>query len=366
MKPIRLGVIGCGAIAQVQHLPNLAELQEEFEVTIVCDRSPALAKSVAKTFHVPNHVTDYRQLLESDVEAVILCHTDPKTEIAVAAFEAGKHVFIEKPICFSRQEADAISDAAQQSGKIGQAGYMKVYDPAFELAQREVASMDNIRFVQVNHLHPSNALHLNQFRLQRFNDIPSDAHAAVSIAREKAVYDAIGDVPDNVRGAFFLLSGSMIHDLYGLRVMLGMPSAVVSTEIWDGSRAITIVLAYPNGARCVATWVDLPNLWDFKETLEVYGDDKRVIVSYPTGFARGILSTVTIQGVDADGTTFRKEPAISWESAFVRELRHFYKCIIENTPPLTAVESARHDIALIIDIINAYVANTQTSSLINL
>ena len=101
MKPIRLGIIGCGAIAQIQHLPNLAGLQEEFEVTIVCDRSPALAKSVAKTFHVTNHVTDYRQLLASDVEAVILCHTDPKTEVAVAAFEAGKHVFIEKPICFS-------------------------------------------------------------------------------------------------------------------------------------------------------------------------------------------------------------------------------------------------------------------------
>jgi len=355
MKPIRLGIVGCGAITQIQHLPNLAGLQEEFEVSIVCDRSPALAESVTKTFHVPDYVTDYRQLLESDVEAVMLCHTDPKTEVAVAAFEAGKHVFIEKPMCFSPQEAESIIDAANSSGKVGQVGYMKVFDPAFEMANREVDSMGNIRFVQVNHLHPSNALHLRQFSVQRFGDIPQSAHDAVRAAREKALHDAIGDVPENVKGAFFLLAGSMIHDIYGLRVMLGQPKAVLSVEIWDGNRAITFVLEYADGARCVATWVDLPDLWDFKETLEVYGDDKRVILSYPTGFARGILSTVTIQGIDADGTTFKREPAIAWESAFVRELRHFHECITEGKKSRTSVESARDDIELIIDIINAYV-----------
>src|SRR5881275_1915528 len=84
MATTRLGVVGCGAIAQVQHLPNLAALRDEFDVAIVCDRSPALAEYIAATFHVPRHVTDYRELLESDVEAVLLCHTDPKTEVAVA------------------------------------------------------------------------------------------------------------------------------------------------------------------------------------------------------------------------------------------------------------------------------------------
>ena len=109
MRPVRIGVVGCGAIAQIQHLPNLTALREAFEVTVVCDRSPALAEAVAKAFHVPAHVTDFRQVLDMDVEAVLLCHTDPKTEVAVAAFEAGKHVFIEKPMCFSLREADAIA-----------------------------------------------------------------------------------------------------------------------------------------------------------------------------------------------------------------------------------------------------------------
>jgi len=357
MRSIKLGVVGCGAIAQIQHLPNLAALREEFEVTMVCDRSPALAEHVAKEFHLPRHTTDYRELLESDVEALILCHTDPKAEVAVAAFSAGKNVFIEKPMCFSLKEADTIIAAAQKSGKVGQVGYMKVYDPAFEIAKREVDAMKAVRFVQVNHLHPDNSLHVGQFRVKRFDDIPASVTEEVQAARNVALRDAIGDVPGHVERTFFILAGSMIHDLYGLRVMLGVPSTVVSTEIWNEGRAITTVLEYESGARCVATWIDLPRLWDFKETLKVYDDNKRVILSYPTGFARGILSTVAVYGIDADGTTFRKEPAVAWESAFVRELRHFHECITRGTPTRTSVASARGDVALIIDIVKSYMAH---------
>ena len=116
MKKVRIGVIGCGAIAQVHHLPNLTALQDEFEVPIVCDVSRGAAAYVAETFNIPRYVTDYRDLLASDVDAVLLCHSDPKTRVAVAAFNAGKHVFIEKPMCFSIQEADAIGAACQASG----------------------------------------------------------------------------------------------------------------------------------------------------------------------------------------------------------------------------------------------------------
>ena len=113
------------------------------------------------------------------------------------------------------------------------------------------------------------------------------------------------------------------------RAMLGVPEAVASTELWNGGRGITTILEYPNEVRLVYTWAAIPGLWDFKETLEVYGDTKRVIVKYPTGFSRGLLSTVTVHEIEADGTTVLKEPAIVWESAFSREIRHFHTCITE-------------------------------------
>ena len=126
-------------------MPNLKELQDEFEVTGVCDVSVGAAQYVANRFHVPQYFTDYRDLLASDVEAVLLCQTDPKKGVAVDAFDAGKHAFVEKPVCFSLQECDEMIEACQRAGTVGQAGYMKVYDPAFERAKQEAANMD-VRF----------------------------------------------------------------------------------------------------------------------------------------------------------------------------------------------------------------------------
>lgn len=354
MRSVKMGVIGCGAIAQVHHMPNLSDLPDLFTVTAVCDVSRGAAEYVAKKFHVPNAFTDYRDLLASDVEAVLLCQSDPKTQVAVDAFAADKHVFIEKPMCFSRQEADRIIAAHQKAGTVGQVGYMKVYDPAYEYALAEVQTMGEIRFVQVNHLHPDNALHVRQFDVRKFDDVPKQAWDELQAVRKAADLEAIGDVPKHVSMAFHLMSGSMIHDLYGMRTMLGLPNKIVSSDIWLDGRAVTMTLEYPNGARCVASWVDLPNLWDFKETLEVYSDDKRVIVAYPTGFARGVLSTVTVQGIDDKGVTYRQEPAIDWESAFMREMRHFNDCIVNGVQCRTPVESAKDDIGFIIDVVENY------------
>ncbi len=353
MAPIRLGIVGCGAIAQVHHLPNLMSLQEEFEVAVLCDVSPGLAQAIAADFNVPVWTTDYRELLDSDVEAVLLCQTDPKTDIAVEAFAAGKHVFIEKPMCFSLQEADRIIGAQQQAGTLGQMGYMKVFDPAYEIAREVVEGMDSIRFVQVNHLHTGNEYHLRHLRLKKFDDIPASIPRP---DRQTPLQQALGPVEEDVAKAFFTLSGSMIHDLYGLRLMLGQPERVVSTELWNGGRGINTVLAYANGARCTASWVSLPGLWDFQESLQVYAEDQRAIVTYPTGFARGIPSGVVVQGVDSKGRSYRTEPAVEWENPFWRELRHFHACIRQGDVCRTPVDEARADIELIINIVKTYIS----------
>lgn len=354
MSRIKIGLIGCGAIAQVQHMPNLMDLQDLFEVTMVCDISKGAAEYVAQRFHVPQVTTDYRALLESDVDAVLHCAGGYKPNLAVQAFEAGKHLFLEKPVCASLEDMDRMITAQEKAGKVGQAGYMKIFDPAFCVAERESKAIDNIQFAQVNHLHPNNALHLAQFDVRHFDDVPQDMIAHDRTLNTEAVKKAIGEVGVAAERAFGVLSGSMIHDIYGMRLILGMPTRVVSTEIWREGRAITFTLEYENGCRCVASWVDLPTLWDFKESLEVYGDDKRVLLSYPTGFSRGQLSRVVVQGIDETGTTYRQEPAIDWDNAFVLELKHFYNCIKHGETCRASLVSARDDIALIIDVIQKY------------
>ncbi len=353
MNKVRIGVVGCGAIAQVHHLPNLKELWDRYEVVSVCDVSAQAAAHVASRFDVPNHFTRYEAFLDSGLDAVLLCQTDPKTAYGVAALEAGKHLFIEKPVCFALAEIDALIQAQEKAGTVGQAGYMKVYDPAFEIAEAEARDMD-VRFVQIHHLHPNNDLHLKQFDVQRFADIPAAVMDETRAARSQARRQAIGDVPAAVERTFFLLAGSMIHDLYGLRHIMGVPARVESVDIWQEGRAVSMQLVYPNGARCNGTWIDLPHLWDFKETLEVCGDDKRITLKYPTGFSKGQLSALTIQEINAQGVTVARAPAIDWHSAFIAEMNAFHRSITEGAPCRTSLQDARHDIKLIIDVIRHY------------
>lgn len=353
MQQVKIGIVGCGAIAQVHHAPNINELWDRYDLVSVCDVSAAAAAHLAQRFDVPHHFTDYDAFLASEVEAVILCQTDPKTDFGVRALEAGKHLFIEKPVCFSLEEMDALIAAQRKTDKVAQAGYMKVYDPAFEVAAAEAEDME-VRFVQIHHLHPNNNLHLAQFDVQRFADYPPEAGERTRAARRASVRQAVGEVSPAVERAFGLLSGSMIHDLYGLRHIMGVPSTIHSVDIWQEGRAVTFQVEYPNGARCNGTWIDLPDLWDFKETLEICGDDKRITLRYPTGFSRGQLSEVTIQERDARNETVTRSPAIDWDSAFIRELVAFHECITAGSPCRTPLTDAQRDIKFIIDLIDHY------------
>lgn len=348
---IRLGVVGCGAVAQIQHLPNLAFLRDEFDVIAVCDLSATLARGAADEYRVDAWHTDLDAFLAEPLDAVLLCQSDPKVDVAVRVLQSGRHLFIEKPVAFVPGDVDRMAAAAQAAAVVAQAGYMKVYDPAFRLVEREVDDMRaHLRFVQVNHLHTDNRHHLAHFRLRSADDLPASARDDLGARRRADSERALGRVSDDVRTAFFHLAGSMIHDLYGLRHLFGPPDRVASTEIWNGGLGITTVLSWEGGLRCAATWVELERIRHFRETLEIYSANRGVILSYPTGFSRGMLSEVTVRGVDDDGQPFERRPGIDWESPFVTELRHFHACITEDEICRTPLGAARHDVQLVVDI----------------
>lgn len=79
--------------------------------------------------------------------------------------------------------------------------------------------------------------------------------------------------------------------------LFGPPRRVVSSHIWLDGGVVSAVLAYDGDSRVVATWADLPGLWDFKQTLEVYGSRERVTVRFPTDWSRGLLAVVTVQAI---------------------------------------------------------------------
>jgi predicted dehydrogenase len=355
---IKIGIIGCGAIAQIQYLPLLQELRDEFATWALCDLSRGVMDLLGEEYSVPSarRFTDYRDLIAGEVDAVVVCNTGSHAPPAIAAAEAGKHVLVEKPMATTVAEAQAMVAAAERSGTVLMVGYMKRYDPAYQYAADRVREMADVRFVQVNHLHPDNRLHLAQFRLHRPTDLPPGAAEAIAAEETARIAEALGMPVENlgpeVRTAFFFTLYSMIHDIGNLSGLFGPPARVVSADLWQNGTCFTTVLEYLSGFRVVASWVDLPDLQTFEETLEVYGSRERVIVSFPTGFSIGLPSTVTLHGMEANGHPWRKD--LSWhENPFKLELLHLRDCIRNGTRPLTDGRDAVADIGLVRDIILA-------------
>ena len=347
---LRIGVVGCGAVAQVQHLPNLAALGEAFEIAAVCDVSATLARGAAQDFGVPAWHTDLHGLLGENLDAVLLCHSDPKVDAALDVLRAGRHLLIEKPVAFVPDDVDRMAAAARDAGVVAMAAYMKVYDPAFRHVEGLVAAMrQDLRFVQINHLHTDNSHHLARFRLRTADDLPPSLATDQQARRLADARRSLGDAPAAVVAAFFHLAGSMIHDLYGVRQLFG-PATVAGAEIWHGGLGISALLSWADGPRCAATWVELERIRHFRETLEVYGADRGVILAYPTGFSRGQPSAVTVRDVDAGGTAVETRPVLGGESPFVAELRHFHGCVTRNETCRTPLAEARHDVQLVVDV----------------
>src|SRR5579884_4166598 len=120
-RPIGIGIIGSGGIAQAVHLPAYKKLQDEGKVKIVAvsDANEETARTAAEKFAVPHAYVDYKQMLELDsVDAVDICtpnflHKQP----TIDAFAAGKHVIVEKPIALNAKEGAEMVEAGRRAGK---------------------------------------------------------------------------------------------------------------------------------------------------------------------------------------------------------------------------------------------------------
>ncbi len=115
MEKIRLGVIGVGWVAQIFHLPILKKF-EDVEVVAICDSDKRRVEAISERFGISRTHTDYQWLLkEEDIQAVIVSTpTDLHKPISIAALEAGKDVFVEKPVARHYEEAVVIAEAAKK------------------------------------------------------------------------------------------------------------------------------------------------------------------------------------------------------------------------------------------------------------
>ncbi len=114
MRKVKVGIIGCGVICQT-YMRNLTTLFENLEVVAVADMFPEKAQEVAGQFNVPKACTVDELLADPEVELVANL-TIPKAhkEINMKALEAGKHVYCEKPLAMTLEDAKEQIELAKE------------------------------------------------------------------------------------------------------------------------------------------------------------------------------------------------------------------------------------------------------------
>ncbi len=348
MSRLRVGVIGCGLIAQVMHLPYLRELDDRFEIAALCDVSPATLDAVARRFAVTRCHARWQDLIADELDVILVLSSGSHAAPAIAAARAGCHVFVEKPMCYTVREADAMIAAAAQAGVVLMVGNVLRFDPAYARVQPLVSALPSLRLAQITTLEAPLLPYVAHLGLQRFADVPEAARAAMKSELAILEREALGaDTPEAIRRLYAdVLLDTLVHEVNAIRGLLGEPESVASAEAWMGTEGLTTVLRFPGDVRCVLTWVNLPVLRHYSMEFAFYGAADRLVLRYPSPFLAHEPTALTIEGVQ-DGLPFVTSVTVSYEEAFKRELLHFDDCIVNGKIPITSGEEGRQDLIVL-------------------
>ena len=342
---VKVGVIGAGLIAQVMHLHYLRELADQFEVLAICDIAEENAAASADRYGIAKACSDWRELLDEPVEAILVLTGGSHAPIAIEAARAGRHVLVEKPMCFSTAEAKAMIAAADAAGVCLMVAYNKRYDPAYLRFREEAARLRDARFMRVTTLESPYQPYVAHYPLSPIQRPPEMLQEEARLAAVASVSEAIGNAPAELRRAYqFVLLDTLVHELNAVRGVLGEPDRLDYAALRDDS--VTVMLRF--GRLPVAIhWIDLPGIARYKMEFALYAPERRLTLSFPSPFLRSEPTLLEIE--DGDAATPRSRFAqeiTSYESAFKLELMTFHDSIVNGTRPVTTGNDAARDIAL--------------------
>ncbi len=364
--PLRVGVVGCGGIAQMMHLPTLAERPDLFTIVALADLNRATLEAVGRRYGVGVLHPDYRNLVSrAEVDAVLLLTSGSHEEAAVAALEAGKHLFVEKPLGFSLEETERIAAVARRSRGRVMVGYHKRFDPGYLEAREEVKALRDLRYAEVTVLHPDDAAYREHHAVLPVQEQPRTSageeelrRAVVREATEGPLAGAVtatvgAGAPLEHRVGAFLLFQSLVHDVNAVRGMLGEPEEVVSAEAWRGGFAQHSISRFPGDVRVSMSWVFLPGLKHYEERLRFVSPQRRVTLVFPSPYLRHLPTPLQVERMEG-GELVVEERTVSHEEAFRAELHHFRSSIVDGREPSPSLEDALGDARWLRAIARAY------------
>ena len=346
-----MGVVGGGLVAQAEHLPYLSALRDRFTLAALAEPSRTVREALGARYGIGGLHADYRAMLDAGgLDAVVVCSpAGTHAEIVLAALDAGLHVLVEKPMCITLADADAIVAERDRTGKVVQVGTMKRYDPAVEAMLEALPdSPGDLRYGSVVVNDAEFEPFFEPGEIVRGDDIPVGLIEATRRQEAEQVEQAVGSGDPAVVLAFsesFL--GSMVHDLnvvHGALERLGepLPAQVVAGDWWNDGRAVYGALRLRNSARIDLAWIQLLDTFEYRETIQLMFAEELHSLEFPSPWLKQhptVYRRSRTGGRAVDASVFA-----AYDESFSRELRHFHDCLVDGTPCRTPPEGARLDI----------------------
>ena len=330
----------------------LSELRDRFEMVALCDLSAEVGVACGRRYGVPVVLQDWRALIAADVDAVMILTSGSHAEMAVAAAHAGKHVFVEKPLCFSRSEGLTMIAAEKASGVVMFVGYNKRYDPAFEALQERVRGLDDLRLVRVTTFESPFEPYVAHLPLETGAPPEPAVLAALRADTELRLQSAVGDDKTSQRIYHAMLLDSLVHELNGLRALLGEPDRVEFADL--GKHGANIALRFGE-TRAVINWIDLPGIARYEMEFAFFAPGRRLSLAFPSPYLRNAPALLTEESGTMGSAQSRSiSETLSFHAGFKEQLVHFHDCMTKGVKPRTTVADALHDVALCRSILLAH------------
>jgi predicted dehydrogenase len=339
----------------MMHLPTLAERPDLFEIAALSDISEEVLHAVGERYHVGRRSRDFREVAtDPGIDAVFVLSSGRHDAALHAAFGAGKHVFVEKPLGFGRAETESLASAARAARGLTMIGYHKRFDPAYLAARALVLEMPDLRYVEATVLHPDDGSYREHHAVLPHKDPVRPGTSEVEMnagamggALDPEIKPGLDatlrpGATDHERVAALMLWQSLIHDVNALRGVLGEPERLLSSTTWNEGMAQHSLTEFKNHVRVSMSWISLPGVRHYEERLRFVSPNLRVTLVFPSPYLRHAPTKLEIERMDGEALVV-EDRVVSYEEAFRAEVHHFRERVLGGRPPRLGVDEAVND-----------------------
>ena len=341
-RRVRVGLIGCGLIAQVQHLPNLRSLPALFEVVALADRDGRRAHGCAERFGVSRVHDDGEALLEEDIEAVMIATSGDHANLVTAAAEKGLAVLVEKPLCLDLVTAGSLLSRLGSNHQRVMLGHMRRYDESFRGLEALAGDDGGPLVVRTRTAETAASAYLMALPIDE--ELKADEDPQRGASDDYSLLEKrIGGTAGQARLYKNIVLDSLVHELNMVQALAGRAKSVVFAELSEAGAVA--VLRCERGLVQLA-WVTTPGSARYAQEVQVLNSSGSATVRFDSPYLLGTAGSLTVEGGGPGlDEAWQRVVGPDVAGAFYRELMAFHRMITGEHPAPTTLAEAVFDIA---------------------